>query len=322
VGKTRTGLVGETEIRILSQPGDQIPWVELVHGRVLLREPGSSTLKVGSAPRTLTIEVEPSGSVGLDRISRLRWGSGQNVARVSPLFVYCSQGKVSLSLDGQRETLTAPDVAVVEAEGEFKRSPQETMPTWVVEAEPRATELQLREQFSKVFRPGRPVLAELVAATEDETPTIKTLAIQALVALGDLSLVTPMLSRKDDPVARRSAADAIREYMGLSREAAGRARAQLVQEFGDRTAAVVEKLLVGYTPEEASNPEIFRRLVEMLSPEQESIAVRELALDSLRKMTGRDELGYNADKPEGKGLSAWRDLLIRGELKSIWASRR
>jgi hypothetical protein len=315
LGKTRIVLVGETEIHILSQPSDQVPWVDLVRGRILLRELGSASLKVGLEPRTLTVEVAPSSSVGLDRINRVRWGSGQNVTEVSPVFVYCSQGRVSLSVDDQRETLTAPHLAVVEAEGRFKRTPQEVMPAWVVEAEPRAIEIQLREQFLKMFHPGRPVLTELVAAIEDETPTVKTLAIQALAALGDLSLLTPMLSRKDDPIARRSAADAIREYMGLSPEAAGRAHAQLVQEFGDRTAAVVEKLLVGYTPGEASNPEVFRRLVEMLSLEQESIAVRELALDSLRKMTGRDELGYNADKPEGKGLSAWKDLLIRGELR-------
>jgi hypothetical protein len=321
LAKTRIVLVGETEIRILSQPSDQVPWVELVHGRILLREPGSSSLKVGPEPRTLTIEVEPSSRVGLERVTRAPWGSGQSVTQLSPLLVYCSQGKASLSLDDQRETLTAPHLAVVEAEGQFKQLSQDTMPTWVVEAEPRGIEVQLREQFSKMFHPGRPVLTELVAASEDEGPAAKTLAVQALSALGDLSLVTPILSRKDDAIARRAAADALRGYMGLSPEAAGRAHAQLVQEFGEQTAALVQKLLVGYTPEEASNPEVFRRLVEMLSPDQESIAVRELALDSLKKMTGRDELGYNADKPEGRGLATWKDLLVRGELKPVLQSQ-
>ena len=45
------------------------------------------------------------------------------------------------------------------------------------------------------------------------------------------------------------------------------------------------------------------------------MGIRELALDTLKRLTGRDDLGYDPDKPAGKGFDAWNDLLRRNELR-------
>ncbi len=74
-------------------------------------------------------------------------------------------------------------------------------------------------------------------------------------------------------------------------------------------------MLIGYTPEEASDPKIYERLVAALGPEQESVGVRELALDTLKQLTGRDDLGYDPDHADGKGLNAWKDLQRQGKLR-------
>ena len=74
-------------------------------------------------------------------------------------------------------------------------------------------------------------------------------------------------------------------------------------------------MLVGFTPEEASNPETYQRLVALLGPEQESVGLRELALDTLKRLTGRGDLGYDPDHPEGKGLTTWKELQRKGELR-------
>ena len=165
-----------------------------------------------------------------------------------------------------------------------------------------------------MFHPGRPVLTEIVAASEDENAEIRQLSIVALKSLGDLSLLMPTLSRAGDAVTRRGALAAIRAYMGLGPDAANRVRDQLGEEFGDDTAAFVAKMLVGYTPDEASDPKLFERLVAALGPEQQSIGLHELALDTLKQLTGRDDLGYDPDHADGKGLIAWKDLQRQGKL--------
>ena len=110
---------------------------------------------------------------------------------------------------------------------------------------------------------------------------------------------------------------AIRDYIGRGPDDAKRALVQLVQEFGEETGSLLGKMLVGFTPEEAAKPETYQRLVALLAPEQESIGLRELALDTLKRLTGRGDLGYNPDHPEGKGLNTWKELQRKGELRPV-----
>ena len=53
-------LVGETEVRILSQSSDKVPAIELIQGRLLVRNPPAGSLKVGFSDRSVTVEVAPS----------------------------------------------------------------------------------------------------------------------------------------------------------------------------------------------------------------------------------------------------------------------
>ena len=50
--------------------------------------------------------------------------------------------------------------------------------------------------------------------------------------------------------------------------------------------------------------------------------MRELALDTLKRLTGRDDLGYDPDHPEGKGLNAWKELQRQGKLRFSAARAR
>jgi hypothetical protein len=317
--KMRIMLVGETEVRVLSQPTDSVPALDLARGQLLLRGPSTGALKVAYSERTVKLEISPDSVIALERVPQRSYG--QPVTQAPPLTIYCIQGEPTLTLGQKQEALKAPSVTTVDIAGSLKRVVPESLPGWATETEPSSYDQQVRDQFLRVFHANRPVLADIVSAIDDERPEIKRLSISALKALGDLTYLMPILSsRENDPVARRATIEGLRSYMGLGPDAAGRVREQLNEEFSERTGALVERMLVGYSPQEAANREIYPRLVGLLAPEQESVGIRELALDTLKRLTGRDDLGYDPDKPGGKGLEAWKDLLQRGQLHPISAS--
>jgi hypothetical protein len=305
-------LVAETEVRVLSQSSDKVPTVELVQGRLLLRNPPAGPLKVGFSDRSVTLELRPSATVVLERTARREYG--ETVGRAASLFVYCTQGEASLIAGQKQESLTASDLLVIDTVGTITRMGIDSPPLWATETAPSPIELKLQEQFIRMFHPGRPVLTEIVAASEDDNADVRQLSIRALKSLGDLSLLMPMMSRTGDAVTRKGALAAIRSYIGLGPDFANRVRGQLAEEFGDDTAPFVEKMLVGYTAHEAADPKVYERLVAALGPEQGSVGLRELALDTLKQLTGRDDLGYDADHPEGKSLIAWKELQKQGKL--------
>ena len=257
--------------------------------------------------------MSPEDSLALARSDQRI--EGRLASQAPPLEIYCTQGEASVSVDQKQESISPSNFVTVETTGKMTRTNLDNLPSWSTETEPSGAELQARTQFLKVFHPGRKVLAEIVAASEDEHVEIKQLSISALKALGDVSFLVPLLNREDDRITRLSALAAIRDYIGRGPDASKRALEQLVQEFGDETGSILGKMLVGFTPEEAANPETYQRLIALLPPDQPSVGLRELALDSLKRLTGRGDLGYDPDHPEGKGLTTWKELQRKGELR-------
>ena len=123
-------------------------------------------------------------------------------------------------------------------------------------------------------------------------------------------------------VRRRAAIVVLRNFLAQGPDATKELRVQLERELGNDQAAAVEKLLVGYNPKEAGEEATYAKLVQILGKtDPAEVGIRELALDNLMELTGRDDLAYDPEKPEGKGLKAWRDLLHTHELKAAAASK-
>jgi hypothetical protein len=314
MGKMRITLVGETEVRIVSSGNDTVPALELVQGRLLIHQVEPNTLKVVFSNRTASLELAPESTVALERVEPRTYG--RPITRTQALAACCLQGEVAFKVEEKEVVLKPSNLAMIDG-GQVEITTPDSLPTWAAQAEPSPYELQVRDQFLRMFHPGRPVLAEIVGAIEDDRPEMKQLAISALKALGDLSLLMPILSREGDPVARRKTLESIRSYMALGPDAAKRVQAQLDEEFGENVGAIAYHMLVGYTPDEVTKGDIYPRLVGLLSSDQPSVGIRELALDTLKRLTGRDNLGYDPDHPSGKGLDAWNDLLRRNELKPL-----
>jgi hypothetical protein len=314
LGKAVVRLIGETQVRVLTKGPGESPAFELLVGRAVIDGlEATGPIRVDASGQSLVLERPSQGSVGLEHTAT--WTYGRVATGPPPLAVHASEGELNLSLGQAKRVLAGPGSVLADAAGKFQAVDGKTVPSWVTETEPSEKDRGMGEEFARQFSQDVHVLADVVAATENESAVTKKYAILAVKALGDLTFLTPILSRAKDPSARQSATTALREFLAQGPEAAKKLLEPLNEEFGERPARVIEKLLKGYTADEAAAKETVERLVEFLSPRDQSLAVRELALENLRILTGRKEPAYDPENPDEKSFSAWKSLLSKGDLK-------
>ena len=113
-------------------------------------------------------------------------------------------------------------------------------------------------------------------------------------------MIVPLLNDKSGAsasVRRKATIAALRDYLAQGPDAAKELRSQLQRVVGVDLAATAEKLLVGYTPKEAADEATYAKLVQFLAdPDPGEVGVRELALEDLMELTGRDDLDYDPEK--------------------------
>jgi hypothetical protein len=312
-GSAKMDLVGETEVVLGAAPPSQSARFQLAQGRVVLRG-GTSELpfEVQFAGKSILITPPPGGAVGVARVSAFEPGVPESSTSI--LQVFGSEGDVALQVGDLKETLTSPGSLTWDGAKWTDRS-DKPGPDWVTETKPTAYDQLIGEQFLKHMRPDRRVIANIVDAHEDDQKDLRRLSLRALRVVGDLSFITPDLNKADDPTARREAIRVLRASVAQGPDALKVLHGQLERDFGQPQAATIEKLLIGYNAKEARDEATYAALVKNLSAPD--VAVRELALDNLRALTGRGDLQYDPDKFEGPGLKAWRDLLRDHQLGAL-----
>jgi serine/threonine protein kinase len=313
LGYAKLDLVRETEVVLGSAPPNESGRFQLAQGQVVLRG-GSSGLpfEIQFGGKSILIMPPPGGAVGVARISSFERGVPESSRSV--LQVFSSEGEVvvrSLQAGELRETLTGPGSITWDGARWTDRSDRPG-PFWVTETKPNAFDQLLGQQFLNHMRLDRPVIANIVEAHEDDQKDVRRLALRALRVVGDLSFITPELIKPDDPTARREAIRVLRTAVAQGPDSMKALHDQLEREFGQPGAGTIEKLLIGFNAKEARDEATYALLVKHLSAPD--VAVRELALDNLRSLTGRGDLQYDPDRLEGPGLNAWRDLLRNHEL--------
>ncbi len=319
IGKADVDLVGATEIWSRATPPNLASRLALSRGRVVLHGTAPSLpFEIQFAGKSINVTPPPGGIVGVERLNRR--SPGQTKAAGPVVRFFAAEGPVKIESGSNATTLDSAGAVSVASDGTFTDESANAPPRWVTETEPAPYDQERGEQFLKFLPADRSLMACLVEASEDDQKEVCRLAISALHSVGDISLIVPLLNAKGNATAavRRKAAIAVlRDSIAEGPEAAKELRDQLNREFGDELAATTEKLLVGYTPAEAADDTTFAKLVQILGDsDPNDVGVRELALENLMALTGRDELDYDPARPtEGKGLDAWRKLLHSKELK-------
>jgi hypothetical protein len=310
LGKDEIDLVDSTEV-VLDDPEKDQSGLELKRGQVVIRPaPDSPPFALRFEGKVLAISAASGAIVGVERVPTLL--PGQSEPAPARLRIYLPEGRVVFKAGEEEATLDGPGELSLQVSGKFGEKARQPIPGWVIESAPSGFNKEVGDQFVALLRPGRPILADLVEAMDDPQKDVKRMAVHALGSIGSMEQVVEVASRKEDPAVHRAAVDVLKSGLAQGGETARSVREALVRQYDQPWNGVTEKLIVGYRPEDAKDDAILVKLVEYLSAAP-SRGTRQLALDNLRTLTGRDTLEYDPDSPEGKGLKAWQDLVRRKE---------
>jgi len=314
VGKTEVDLVDSTEVLVEAIEKDQASRLELARGQIVVRATRPNTpFAIRFEGQLLSILAPPGTNVGVERAPSLLPNSSEPAP--ARLRIFVPEGEVTLRSGEVEESLSGPGQVSLGISGRFAEKGRQASPPWVAEASaaPTAYSKEIGDQFAGYFREGRPILSDVVEAMEDPQPNVKRLAVLALGAIGDTDSVVAGLDRKGDTTVHRAVVEVLRSGLARGGEPAKAVRESLARQFDESWGPITGRLLVGFRPEDAKDEPTMAKLVEYLSTAP-SRGTRELALDNLRLLTGRDTLEYDPDAPEGKGLKAWQDLVRKKEI--------
>lgn len=307
LGELSADLVGPTEVLLRGAGAGNGLTLELVQGRVVFQDvpeqgaaviAGGTTLKLGAttSPVGLSFHARPAASGALAAEPGLR--------------IHASEGELRLSAGAAEETLDGPSAITMGPDGQLGTGVVEQTPDWVTAPEPPQVDQLNGSAFAALFREGEAVSRFLVEALENERPEIQALAVSGLAATDSIELILPVMTRPGAPELRREAIGALRAYRERGQAAQTALRAQLDQFNGADWGATVDNLLapLGVPP----TRETYEVLVRLLA--NADVGVRELAIERLMALSGRDALGYDPDRPEGNALKAWQGLMREGRL--------
>ncbi len=316
----RLTLVDDTELVYLGSEKHAAMKIRLDRGRLVLSGGSEGTpFVITHEDKSCSISNSPGTLVGLQRATPAVPGVAK--PEPAPIAIFIGEGEAVLHVGDSKRSLRGPAIASWTDAGTIQTSSKSAMPAWLTEAGPPPSAKELGERFFKDFSPNGSVLRDLVQAVDGDDPDARRLAIMALGSIGEAEMVVPVLNNAmTDAATRRAAAEVLRSMLARGGESAKAVRDELAKVFGAELAGSAEKLLQGFTAEEATREATYAELVRLLSTPE--LGTRELALQSLMSLTGRDNLEYDPTKPEGKGLRAWQDLLLRKEmLKNIPPTR-
>ena len=311
LGKSDVDLVDSTDVVLDDSEKDHSARLELKRGQIVVRSaPGAPPFAVRFEGQVLAIAAAPGVAVGVERNPTLL--PGQAEPAPARLRIFVPEGRAVLKAGESEETLNGPGEISLQISGKFGEKARQPIPSWVTETAPSGFSKEVGDQFVALLRPGRPILADLVEAMDDPQKDVKRMAIHALGSIGSMEQVVEVVSRKEEATVHRAGIEVLRSGLAMGGETAKSVREALVRQYDQPWADVTEKLLVGFGPEEAKDEATLAKLVEYLAGAP-SRGTRQLALDNLRTLTGRDSLEYDPDSPEGKGLKAWQDLVRKKE---------
>ncbi len=170
--------------------------------------------------------------------------------------------------------------------------------------------------YEKEFAPDQPVADSIAPVVKDRQPRIAELATQTMAVTDNVSALVVGLGSEHEE-ARLAAIVGLREWLPRSEENGQVLLNALAGIYRQPDAEILQRLLWGFSDQDARNEFTSQELVEWLSHQE--LAVRELAIFHLYRLTDRRYDYYpNAAAPQREAAAnRWRDFLKQGKMRLV-----
>ena len=166
------------------------------------------------------------------------------------------------------------------------------------------TSLQLTsQQIVRYLKRERPLASKLMEATADMQKSVRDQAVKIAMWAGRDDLLLQSSNEAGSGDLRRSVITSLRDGLEMGDASSVTFLTDLVKTMQNPEISGIRLRQFITRPGEASSELSPKDLVESL--QDMNVLVRELALDHLKSISGRDSLEYNPDMPEMSAINAW-----------------
>lgn len=298
--------------------------LELQRGRVVVTAEGDAValevadlegdflVQFHQAGQAVAIDVFPFRAPGTDPLNpENRMFVTQLQVLVGPIHLHSSEQPIELQT-GQSYMRVGG--------GSFQEFTETTPWQWLDGRSESAIEREAKENLLSLISAEEPILLGLQQASQFRRVEVAALAVQTLALLGNTKPFFGGKGKLSDPAHKlywQEQVKALKAAIDFSPQGAATVRANLAA-MDAANAAILFRLLWDYSPEQVEAG-ADAQLVEFLDSPQ--MAIRVLALESLRRMTGTtlffkaEQENTSRRRPE---IKKWETRLRRGDIR--WQS--
>jgi len=316
-------LRGGTRVESLGSTEDGRFGFEIVQGQMIVRRKDSApadepvSVRIVARDQICAIQLlEPGTIVGIEVIPLLPTGEGDDRgARWCDGGIAVTAGAAMVSIDGEESVLLDPArgwlkfVTGPDAPPE-QPQPLVSLPNWLDLEAPSASAIVRRYAalYENEFTQDQPIAQSIRPVVKDRRPPLSELATLTLALTGSPPGLVDALNAAHEE-SRLAAIIGLQSWLPLQPENAEQLQTELENRFRVEEAQAINRLLWGYSAEDARNPVVSEDLINWLGHDE--IAIRELAFYHVLRLTGR-RYDYRPNDPaphRAVAIDRWRTYL-------------
>ncbi|MDG1894596.1 MAG: hypothetical protein P8J37_06790, partial [Fuerstiella sp.] len=234
------------------------------------------------------------------------------------VLIFAVDGDVAVRVDGAEAPVTIRRGSVLQWNTSSDTLPDASaaqaaiIPEWVMEPQDPQTDATkvLLSKLATGLKKNESVTGAALSLSEDRNPQIAAYAMKLPVMLRRVDELTVMLMQSESQMVRRESIMGLEQILYQVPAGADRIREILETRLPEKSLADAMRLLEGVTRTAAEERDISEWLVTML--ESKRVAIRELAIFNLERVTGGDQ-GFFAGDASGRvaAVRRWQRILSR-----------